>query len=125
MMKQVENAQVMQNEALSLAVRSFMEAGGSSPILSGSYLICPGFCDVHVHFREPGYFYKETVHTGCDAAIGGGYTAVCTMPNLNPVPDCVESLNLQLNAIKEDGRIAVLPYGAITVGRSSACWREP
>ena len=115
-MKQVENAQVMQNEALSLAVRSFMEAGGSSPILSDSYLICPGFCDVHVHFREPGYFYKETVHTGCDAAIGGGYTAVCTMPNLNPVPDCVESLNLQLNAIKEDGRIAVLPYGAITVG---------
>ncbi len=115
-MKQAEKAQVMQNKALSLAVRTFMEAGGSSPLLSDSYLICPGFCDVHVHFREPGYFYKETVHTGCDAAICGGYTAVCTMPNLDPVPDTAENLQIQLDAICADGRIAVLPYGAITVG---------
>ncbi|MBR5264778.1 MAG: dihydroorotase, partial [Clostridia bacterium] len=97
-------------------VRTFMEAGGFSPILSDSYMVLPGFCDVHVHFREPGYFYKETVHTGCDAAIHGGYTAVCTMPNLNPVPDCKESLQIQLDAIRADGRITVLPYGAITVG---------
>ncbi|MBO7157200.1 MAG: dihydroorotase [Clostridia bacterium] len=115
-MKQVERAQVMENQALALALRTFMEAGGFSPILSDSYMVLPGFCDVHVHFREPGYFYKETVHTGCDAAIHGGYTAVCTMPNLNPVPDCKESLQLQLDAIRADGRIAVLPYGAITVG---------
>ena len=115
-MKQVERAQVMENQALALAVRTFMEAGGFSPILSDSYMVLPGFCDVHVHFREPGYFYKETVHTGCDAAIHGGYTAVCTMPNLNPVPDCKESLQLQLDAIRADGRITVLPYGAITVG---------
>lgn len=115
-MKQVERAQVMENQALALAVRTFMEAGGFSPILSDSYMVLPGFCDVHVHFREPGYFYKETVHTGCDAAIHGGYTAVCTMPNLNPVPDCKESLQIQLDAIRADGRITVLPYGAITVG---------
>ena len=115
-MKQIERAQVMENQALALAVRTFMEAGGFSPILSDSYMVLPGFCDVHVHFREPGYFYKETVHTGCDAAIHGGYTAVCTMPNLNPVPDCKESLQLQLDAIRADGRITVLPYGAITVG---------
>ena len=115
-MKQVERAQVMENQALALALRTFMEAGGFSPILSDSYMVLPGFCDVHVHFREPGYFYKETVHTGCDAAIYGGYTAVCTMPNLNPVPDCKESLQLQLDAIRADGRITVLPYGAITVG---------
>ncbi|MBQ2255156.1 MAG: dihydroorotase [Clostridia bacterium] len=115
-MKQVERAQVMENQALALALRTFMEAGGFSPILSDSYMVLPGFCDVHVHFREPGYFYKETVHTGCGAAIHGGYTAVCTMPNLNPVPDCKESLQLQLDAIRADGRIAVLPYGAITVG---------
>ena len=115
-MKQVERAQVMENQALALALRTFMEAGGFSPILSDSYMVLPGFCDVHVHFREPGYFYKETVHTGCDAAIHGGYTAVCTMPNLNPVPDCKESLQLQLDAIRADGRVAVLPYGAITVG---------
>ena len=115
-MKQVERAQVMENQALALALRTFMEAGGFSPIFSDSYMVLPGFCDVHVHFREPGYFYKETVHTGCDAAIHGGYTAVCTMPNLNPVPDCKESLQLQLDAIRADGRITVLPYGAITVG---------
>ena len=70
-MKQAEREQVMQNQALSEAIRTFLEAGGFSPILSHSYLILPGFCDVHVHFREPGYFYKETVHTGCDAAISG------------------------------------------------------
>ncbi len=114
-MKQAEQAQVMQNKALSLAVRTFMEAGGSSPLLLDSYLICPGFCDVHVHFREPGYFYKETVHTGCHAAIRGGYTAVCTMPNLNPVPDRAETLQVQLDAIRRDASIAVHPYGAITM----------
>jgi dihydroorotase len=51
------------------------------------YVVFPGFCDVHVHFREPGFSYKETIATGCAAAARGGYTAVCTMPNLNPAPD--------------------------------------
>ncbi len=80
------------------------------------YTVFPGFCDVHVHFREPGFSYKETVKTGTDAALHGGYTAVCTMPNLKPVPDCVESLNIQLDAIKRDGRIRILPYASITKG---------
>ncbi len=78
------------------------------------YTVFPGFCDVHVHFREPGFSYKETIKTGTDAALRGGYTAVCTMPNLKPVPDCTESLNVQLEAIKRDGRIRVLPYASIT-----------
>ncbi len=79
-------------------------------------VILPGFCDVHVHFREPGFSYKETVASGSRAAARGGYTAVCTMANLNPVPDSVENLRVQLDAIERDACIRVLPYGAITVG---------
>lgn len=81
-----------------------------------NYFIVPGFCDVHVHFREPGFSYKETVKTGSAAAARGGYTAVCTMPNLNPVPDSAENLNVVLAAISQQAAIRVLPYGAITVG---------
>jgi len=80
------------------------------------YTILPGFCDVHVHFREPGFLYKETVKTGCMSAVRGGYTTVCTMPNLNPIPDGMEGLQVQLTAIKKDACIDVIPYGAITVG---------
>ncbi len=89
-------------------------------VLSGidtdRYSLFPGFCDVHVHFREPGFSYKETMATGSLAAAAGGYTHVCTMPNLNPVPDSVEHLQLQLQAIQKDACIHVYPYGAITVG---------
>ena len=89
-------------------------------VLSGidtdRYSLFPGFCDVHVHFREPGFSYKETMVTGSLAAAAGGYTHVCTMPNLNPVPDSVEHLRLQLQAIQKDACIHVYPYGAITVG---------
>ena len=83
---------------------------------SPRYVIFPGFCDVHVHFREPGFFYKETIATGSLASARGGYTAVCTMPNLNPVPDSVERLNVQRDIIEESACIHVYPYGAITVG---------
>ncbi len=79
-------------------------------------VIFPGFCDVHVHFREPGFSYKETVKSGSLAAAHGGYTTVCTMPNLNPVPDSLENLGLQLDIIKKDASVEVIPYGAITVG---------
>ena len=79
------------------------------------YLTLPGFCDVHVHFREPGFCYKEDMETGCKAAARGGYTAVCTMPNLNPVPDSAAHLQAQLEAIREKACISVYPYGAITV----------
>ncbi len=83
---------------------------------SNKYIVFPGLCDVHVHFREPGFSYKETIKSGSAAAARGGYTAVCTMPNLKPVPDSIESLRLQLDIIKNDAAIKVLPYGAITVG---------
>ena len=82
---------------------------------SSRYTLLPGFCDVHVHFREPGFSYKETIATGCAAAAHGGYTAVCPMPNLDPVPDSVEHLQPELDAIADTASIHVFPYGAITV----------
>ena len=83
---------------------------------SPRYVVFPGFCDVHVHFREPGFSYKETIATGSRASARGGYTAVCTMPNLNPVPDSVEHLNIQKKLIEDSACIHVYPYGSITVG---------
>ena len=88
----------------------------SLPYDSNKYSVLPGFCDVHVHFREPGFSYKETMASGSLASAAGGYTDVCTMPNLNPVPDSVEHLEKQLEAIRKDACIHVYPYGAITVG---------
>ena len=79
--------------------------------------IFPGFCDVHVHLREPGFSYKETIKSGTMACAKGGYTAVCSMPNLNPVPDSVENINMQLDIIRKDSVINVYPYAAITVGQ--------
>ncbi len=83
---------------------------------SPNYTVFPGFCDVHVHFREPGFSYKETIATGSLASARGGYTAVCTMPNLNPVPDSEENLAIQRRLIEETACIHVYPYGAITIG---------
>ena len=78
--------------------------------------IVPGLVDVHVHLREPGFSYKETMATGTAAAARGGYTAVCAMPNLNPVPDSAEHLAAELEAIRRGASVAVYPYGALTVG---------
>ncbi len=78
--------------------------------------VFPGFADVHVHLREPGFSYKETIEDGTAAAAAGGYTAVCSMPNLDPVPDCMENLEKQLVIIRKGAKVKVLPYGAITVG---------
>ncbi len=78
--------------------------------------IFPAFCDVHVHFREPGFSYKETIRTGSLAAARGGYTDVCTMPNLNPVPDSAENIKEQIEIIEKDAAVRVHPYAAITVG---------
>lgn len=97
-------------------VCSSLSVPGLSGFDSSEYVIFPGFCDVHVHFREPGFSYKETIATGSRAAARGGYTAVCTMPNLNPVPDSVENLEVQRRLIRETACIHVYPYGAITVG---------
>ena len=79
-------------------------------------LILPGFADVHVHLREPGFSYKETIRTGTMAAARGGYTAVCPMPNLNPVPDTREHLEEELQIIRRDALVRTIPYGAITKG---------
>lgn len=83
---------------------------------ASEYAVLPGFVDVHVHFREPGFSYKETVRSGSRAAAAGGYTDVCTMPNLNPVPDSVENLKKQTDIIDKDACINVVPFGSITVG---------
>ncbi len=80
-------------------------------------IIIPGFVDVHVHLREPGFSYKETIKSGTLASAHGGYTAVCSMPNLNPVPDSAENLKKQLDIIERDACINVYPYGSITVGQ--------
>ena len=81
------------------------------------YVAFPGFCDVHVHFREPGFSYKETIKSGSLAAARGGFTAVCTMPNLSPVPDSLAHVTEQLDIIGRDAAIKVVPYGSITVGQ--------
>ncbi len=92
-------------------------AGASETVIFSDYIILPGFADVHVHLREPGFSYKETIKTGTLASARGGYTAVCSMPNLNPVPDNAENLRAQLDIIEKDACIAVYPYGSITVGQ--------
>lgn len=91
---------------------------GASVYNSSQYMIFPGFCDVHVHLRQPGFSYKETIKTGTQASAHGGYTTVFSMPNLKPVPDSSEHLKEQLDIIKKDAVINVLPYGAITVGQN-------
>ena len=80
-------------------------------------LILPGFCDAHVHLREPGFSYKETIRSGTASAARGGFTAVCSMPNLNPVPDSRAHLDEQRDLILRDACIAVYPYGSLTVGQ--------
>ncbi len=80
-------------------------------------LVLPGLSDAHVHFREPGFEHKETIETGSLAGARGGFTAVCTMPNLNPVPSTLDGLRPQLDAIQRDGRIHVIPFGAITLAQ--------
>ena len=100
-----------------IAISESPVAEAMVPFFSDRYAVFPGFCDVHVHFREPGFSYKETIVTGSKASAHGGYTAVCTMPNLNPVPDSVEHLAQQLKLIEDGAVIHVYPYGAITVGQ--------
>lgn len=88
-------------------------------ITSGTdIIVCPAFCDVHVHFREPGRPDKETILTGCHSAAAGGYTCVCPMPNLSPVPDSPETLEKELEIIRRDAYIDVIPYASITIGRN-------
>lgn len=80
-------------------------------------ILLPGLVDVHVHLREPGFVYKETIETGTQAAARGGYTTVCAMPNLSPAPDTMKNLKVQLDLIKKTAKIPVIPYGCITMGQ--------
>ncbi len=97
--------------------RLIVSDGDGAAISISNGIIFPAFCDVHVHLREPGFFYKETIKSGTAAAAKGGYTDVFSMPNLNPVPDSVENLKQQLDIIEKDALIRVHPYAAITVGQ--------
>lgn len=114
----IKDAIVYENGGMNARDFSFSEAVSAQ--LEGVNLdhifIFPGFADVHVHFREPGFSYKETIRSGSMAAARGGYCAVCTMPNLNPVPDGLDALRVQLDKIDREAVIRVLPYGAITMG---------
>ncbi len=107
----------MTASAFASAVVEFLSSHGLSRFISPELTVFPGFCDVHVHFREPGFSYKETIASGCRAAAHGGYTAVCTMPNLNPVPDNAAHLKEQIDIIRRDASVRVYPYAAITVGQ--------
>jgi dihydroorotase len=105
-------AKIIKPEYIEEAFRDFVASNPEYD--NGKYTVMPGFCDVHVHFREPGFSYKETIRTGCMAAVHGGYTTVCTMPNLNPVPDSVEHLAEETDIIERDSIIDIRPYGSIT-----------
>ncbi len=96
-----------------------LPAGASYSLFQDKRIaVFPGFCDVHVHLREPGFSYKETITSGTRAAARGGYTDVCAMPNLNPVPDSAAHLEQQLALIRAGARIGVHPYGSITVNEA-------
>ena len=81
-----------------------------------SCYLTKGMCDIHVHFREPGFVSKESIHTGSLAAAKGGYTTVFLMPNLNPVPDNLEHLKVEEDIIKKDSVIESIPYASVSVG---------
>ncbi len=116
MNNQMIDAASIQNEKIQASAIHCLAKQGLLSVPKNQYLILPGFCDVHVHLREPGFSYKETVKSGTMSAARGGYTAVCSMPNLKPAPDCMEGLKPQLDAIERDAVIEVRPYGTITKG---------
>lgn len=107
-----------ENSALASVAAPFLKMSGFLPERGKQYSVIPGLCDVHVHFREPGFSYKETIQSGSAAAARGGYTAVCTMPNLSPAPDTAEHLRAQLSLIERDARVRIYPYGTITRGEA-------
>ena len=111
------NTDVLVDGSVVVALGKGLQSDDAVVLDYNGCVIFPGFADVHVHFREPGFSYKETIETGSKASARGGYTTVCTMPNLNPVPDSVENLKLQQDIIDKDAVINVLPYGSITVGQ--------
>jgi dihydroorotase len=109
---------ILVRDGMIAAVGEALEAPAGTEVLDLAGLnVVPAFADIHVHFREPGFTYKETIRTGSMAAARGGYTAVCAMPNLDPVPDSPETLAVEQAAIDRDAVVDVLPYCSITKGR--------
>lgn len=105
---------IIENSTAKLSVKDSSFLSFDEIIDCTNLYITPGFTDVHVHFREPGFFYKESIQTGSLSAARGGYVNVCTMPNLNPVPSNLDNLKIQLELIKETSCINIIPYGTIT-----------
>lgn len=100
-----------------------VSAAGAAPARTvdlGGLHVVPGLVDVHVHLREPGFSHKETIASGTAAAARGGYTAVCSMPNLDPAPDAPDTLRAQTDIIRRDAVVRVVPYGCITLGQRGA-----
>ena len=111
-----QNMDIAIDQGRIVSVSPSLPKEGFSVIELHNRLIVPGFVDVHVHLREPGFSYKETIYSGTSAAAAGGYTAVCARPNLKPVPDSLENLRVQLDLIRKNAKVHVYPYGAITCG---------
>ena len=112
------NVDVMVNGGTVSICECNAEYPSGTPVIDcAGKFIFPGFADVHVHLREPGFFYKESIATGTMSAARGGFTDVCAMPNLDPVPDSADHLEAQLDIIRRDARVNVYPYGSITIGR--------
>lgn len=110
-------ADVLLEDGRVVAVGDVSDAGAEAVDVTGKHVL-PGLIDVHVHLREPGFSYKETIASGSRAAARGGYTTVCTMPNLNPAPDTAEHLEVQLGMIRDEAVVKVVPYGTITMRQS-------
>ena len=112
----LKKADVLVKDGIVADVKAGIETIDTPTVDVENLYILPGFADVHVHLREPGFSYKETIATGTAAAAKGGFTLVCSMPNLNPVPDTVENLKAEQDIIDESAVIMVLPYASITLG---------
>lgn len=115
-----EPTRILVEDGVVKAVSPTLEDSIATVVDAKGMTVIPGLVDVHVHFREPGFEYKETIATGTQAAASAGYTAVCTMPNLKPTPDSMETLQIQRDIIERDAKIKVFPYGCITKGQLGA-----
>ncbi len=107
-----------------LSVGEHLQDEGAERYDATGCVLSPGFTDLHVHLRQPGFEAKETVESGTRAALAGGFTTVCSMPNVNPVPDSIQNLAVQEAAIQEHAVVRVLPYAAISVGEKGETLSE-
>ena len=114
---QHEKGDVVIEDGKIVSLGGIADVPGAEVYDAEGFFVTPGLIDMHVHLREPGFSYKETVRTGTLAAAHGGFAHVAAMPNLNPVPDCKASLEEELRRIRESACVHVHPYGAISVGQ--------